>query len=63
VDLTFEGGYAMSAANPDWIPASEAPGGEWQNSLPLQSELPSVESIKEELLPGSLRPLVCDVAE
>ena len=53
----------MNPANADWIPAIEAPGAEWQTPLPLESELPPVEAITEDLLPLSLRPLVCDVAE
>src|SRR6185312_9894464 len=52
----------MSAAIADWIPPVE-PQAEWQDPLPLKSELPPVESITEDLLPVSFRPLVYDVAE
>ena len=30
----------MSATTVDWIPTAEPPGGEWQDPLPLESELP-----------------------
>ena len=53
----------MSAAKADWIPPVEPSEGEWQDPLPLESELPPVESIAEDLLPVSFRPLVRDVAE
>jgi len=53
----------MSAAKADWIPPVEPSEGEWQDPLPLESELPPVESITEDLLPVSFRPLVRDVAE
>jgi putative DNA primase/helicase len=53
----------MNAAKADWIPAVDSPGEEWRTPLPLESELPPVELITEELLPISLRPLVRDVAE
>ncbi len=35
----------------------------WPEPLPLQSELPPVDRLDEDLLPASLRPLVRDVAE
>lgn len=53
----------MSAVKPDWIPAVEPPGAEWPDPLPLESELPPVEPISENLLPVSFRPLVSDVAD
>jgi putative DNA primase/helicase len=53
----------MSAAKADWIPPVEPSEGEWQDPLPLESELPPVESITDDLLPVSFRPLVRDVAE
>ena len=52
----------MSEAKADWIPPVGT-SEEWQDPLPLESELPPVESITEELLPISFRPLVRDVAE
>jgi putative DNA primase/helicase len=53
----------MNRTKPDWIPTIESSEGEWQDPLPLESELPAVEPITEELLPMSFRPLVYDVAE
>ena len=53
----------MSVAKPDWIPAVEPCEAAWQDPLPLESELPPVEAITEDLLPSSFRPLVSDVAE
>src|SRR5712692_2026401 len=47
----------------DWLPAVEAAEGDWQDPQPLESELPPVETITEDLLPVSFRPLVSDVAE
>jgi hypothetical protein len=52
----------MSAESTDWIPPILSQE-EWQDPLPLESELPPVESISEDLLPVSVRPLVRDVAE
>jgi putative DNA primase/helicase len=54
---------APSAAKADWISTVEPRGSEWQTPLPLESELPQVELITEDLLPLSFRPLVLDVAE
>jgi putative DNA primase/helicase len=54
---------AASAAHADCIPAGEPPGAEWPDPAPLQSELPPVEPISEDLLPLSFRPLVSDVAD
>lgn len=35
----------------------------WPDPLALQSELPPVETMNEELIPGAFRKLVCDVAD
>ena len=53
----------MSAAKSDWIPPVELSEENWQDPLPLESELPPVESITEDLLPVSFRPVVRDVAQ
>lgn len=36
---------------------------EWPEPLPLQSELPPVQALNQDLLPSSFRPLVLDIAE
>lgn len=52
----------MSTARSDWLSQFDAPE-EWPDPLPLESELPPVESISNEMLPASFRPFVLDVAE
>ena len=49
-------------------PAEETSGSirlveEWPEPLPIQSELPPVDSFSLELLPASFRPLVADIAD
>jgi len=56
---------ADANANESWA-AAPAPAGhsnEWPEPLPLEGELPQVMAFDERLLPESLRPLVCDVAD
>ncbi|MFN7939111.1 MAG: YfjI family protein [Bryobacteraceae bacterium] len=53
----------MNSTNSDWLPEVTVSQEEWPDPLPLESELPAVESLGEELLPSSLRPMVLDVAE
>ena len=50
------------SAKVDWMPEVE-PAEEWQDPLPLESELPPVHPFAEELLPASLRPLVLDISD
>lgn len=47
----------------EWLPAVDSHEGQWPDPLPLESELPPVEPITEDLLPVSFRPLVTDVAD
>ena len=49
-----------------WTGRDDAAGGEtddWPKLEPIQGDLPRVQALSEDLLPTSLRPLVCDVAE
>ena len=36
---------------------------EWPEPLPIQSKLPPVQALSEDLLPSSFRPLVGDIAD
>jgi hypothetical protein len=47
----------------DWLPVVDESNDSWPDPASLKGELPPVEPFSEDLLPASLRPLVCDIAD